>query len=104
MHDFLDQVYLSNTVLSLITLGVAYETSPDVLARVPVLVEAAVAGVPDPAAAQYKFPRIQDEVNRRTHASFAAEGVKFAYPTRTLIVRNAGSGGVSTDSPSRGSE
>jgi small-conductance mechanosensitive channel len=45
--------------------------------------------VPDPTAAQYKFPRIQDEVNRSIHASFGAAGIEFAYPTRTLIVKGA---------------
>jgi small-conductance mechanosensitive channel len=99
---------------ALFSLGVAYETPPDRLARVPALVEAAVGSVPgtrfeycflrgfgesalgfdvcyfvpEPGAEPFKFPRIQDEVNRRIHASFAAEGIEFAYPTRTLIVRN----------------
>lgn len=100
---------------ALFTLGVAYETPPERLAQVPALVEAAVLGVPgtrfeycflrgfgesalgfevcyfvpDPTAAQYKFPRIQDEVNRSIHASFGAAGIEFAYPTRTLIVKGA---------------
>jgi small-conductance mechanosensitive channel len=28
-------------------------------------------------------------VLRGIHAAFAAQGIEFAYPTRTLIVRNA---------------
>jgi small-conductance mechanosensitive channel len=28
-----------------------------------------------------------DEVNRAIHAAFAAEGIIFAYPTRSVIVR-----------------
>ena len=100
---------------ALFTLGVAYETPPARLARVPALVEAAVGSVPgtrfeycflrgfgesalnfeicyfvpEPGAEPYKFSRIQDEVNRCIHASFAAQGIDFAYPTRTLIVRGA---------------
>jgi small-conductance mechanosensitive channel len=99
---------------ALFTLGVAYETPPERLAQVPPLVESAIAAVPgtrfeycflrgfgdsalnfeicyfvpDPAEARLKFARIQDEVNRGIHAAFGAAGIAFAYPTRTLIVRN----------------
>lgn len=98
---------------ALFQLGVAYETSPALLAEVSKLVEQAVAGVagtrfeycalrgfgdsalqyevvyfvPDPATARYKFVAIGDEVNRRIHEAFSRRGIAFAYPTRTVIVR-----------------
>lgn len=98
---------------ALFQLGVAYETSPALLAEVPKLVEHAVAGVagtrfeycalrsfgdsalqyevvyfvPNPATARYKFVAIGDEVNRRIHETFSRRGIAFAYPTRTVIVR-----------------
>lgn len=97
-------------------LGVAYETTPSKLAEVSHIVEKAVVGVPgtrfeyckmrgfgdsalqfevvyfvpDPATARYKFILIGDEVNRRIHAAFAEQGIAFAYPTRTVIVRGTG--------------
>lgn len=97
-------------------LGVAYETTPSKLAEVSHIVEKAVVGVPgtrfeyckmrgfgdsalqfevvyfvpSPATARYKFIHIGDEVNRRIHAAFAEEGIAFAYPTRTVIVRGTG--------------
>ena len=100
---------------ALFTLGVAYETPPEQLARVPALVEEAIAAVPGtrfeycflrnfgesalnfdvcyfvpgPHEVPYKFPRTQDAVNRRIHASLGAAGIEFAYPTRTLIMRSA---------------
>lgn len=99
----------------LFTLGIAYETSPEKLARVSALVEAAVSGVAstrfdhclmknfgdsalvfevcyfvvDPAAVRLRYNVIVDEVNRRIHASFGREGIAFAYPTRTVLMRNA---------------
>ena len=98
---------------ALFQLGVAYETPPALLAEVPKIVEHAVAGVagtrfeycalrafgesalqyevvyfvPDPAKARYKFIGIGDEVNRRIHAGLTGRGIAFAYPTRTVIVR-----------------
>lgn len=98
---------------ALFQLGVAYETPPALLAELPRLVERAVTGVagarfeycalrsfgdsalqyevvyfvPDPATARHKFIAIGDEVNRRIHAEFAEHGIAFAYPTRTVIVK-----------------
>jgi small-conductance mechanosensitive channel len=98
---------------ALFQLGVAYETTPELLAEVPKIVEHAVAGVagtrfeycalrgfgdsalqyevvyfvPDPAKARFRFVAIGDEVNRRIHEAFSRRGIAFAYPTRTVIVR-----------------
>jgi small-conductance mechanosensitive channel len=97
----------------LFTLGIAYETSPDKLATVSDIVRRAVESVqgtrfeycamrgfgdsslnfevvyfvPDWDQARLRFIKINDEVNRAIHAAFAAEGVVFAYPTRSVIVR-----------------
>ena len=99
---------------SLFTLGIAYETSADRLARVSPLIETAITGVAgtrfeyclfksfgesallfevcyfvvDPNEARLRYNRIVDEVNRRIHAALGREGIAFAYPTRTLFVRN----------------
>jgi small-conductance mechanosensitive channel len=43
--------------------------------------------VPDWDQARFRFIKINDEVNRAIHAAFAAEGIVFAYPTRSVIVR-----------------
>ena len=100
---------------TLMTIGIAYETSPDKLATVSSLVERAVHAVdgtrfeycylktygdsalqfelvyfvPDPNDVRLKYNRVNDLVLRGIHATFAAQGIEFAYPTRTLIVRNA---------------
>ncbi|NBW89255.1 MAG: mechanosensitive ion channel family protein [Gammaproteobacteria bacterium] len=100
---------------TLMTIGIAYETSPDKLATVSSLVERAVHAVdgtrfeycylktygdsalqfelvyfvPDPNDVRLKYNRVNDLVLRGIHAAFAAQGIEFAYPTRTLIVRNA---------------
>ena len=102
---------------ALFQLGVAYETPPQKLAEVSRIVEKAIEGVPgtrfeycklrgfgdsalqfeivyfvpNPSTARYKFIDIGDEVNRRIHAAFAEQGIAFAYPTRTVIVRGSGS-------------
>lgn len=99
---------------SLFTLGIAYETSAEKLALVSPLIEAAITGVAgtrfeyclfksfgdsalqfevcyfvvDPNEARLRYNRIIDEVNRRIHAALGREGIAFAYPTRTLFVRN----------------
>jgi small-conductance mechanosensitive channel len=101
---------------ALFQIGVAYETPPQKLAEVTTIVEQAICGVagtrfeycklrhfgdsalqfevvyfvPNPTTARYKFIHINDEVNRRIHAAFAAQGIEFAYPTRTVIVRPGG--------------
>lgn len=98
---------------SLLTIGIAYDTPSEQLARVSPLVEAAVRGVAEtrfevchfktfgdsalqfeiiyfvtsPTDARYKFSRINDEVNRRIHAALTGAGIAFAYPTRTVILR-----------------
>ncbi len=97
----------------LFQLGIAYETSPDKLATVSDIVMRAVESVqgtrfeycamrgfgdsslnfevvyfvPDWDQARLRFIKINDAVNRAIHAAFAAEGIVFAYPTRSVIVR-----------------
>ena len=44
--------------------------------------------VVEPNDARLRYNRIVDEVNRRIHAALGREGIAFAYPTRTLLVRN----------------
>ena len=106
---------------ALFQFGVAYETPPQKLAEVAHIVEKAISGVagtrfeycklrqfgdsalqfevvyfvPKPATARYKFLDIGDEVNRRIHAAFSEQGIAFAYPTRTVVVRGTtGAAGV----------
>jgi len=97
-----------------VAFGVAYETTPEKLELLPRLVEEVVSSVegtrfqyclfrtfgassldfelvyfvPQPAEVRYKFLRINDIVNRRLHAALIANGIEFAYPTRTVYVRN----------------
>jgi small-conductance mechanosensitive channel len=97
-----------------VMLSVAYETPPEKLELLPKLMADAVSGVdgarfeyclfrtfgassldfevvyfvPQPAEVRYKFLRINDAVNLRIHAAFAANGIEFAYPTRTVYLRN----------------
>ncbi|MFO1426888.1 MAG: mechanosensitive ion channel family protein [Steroidobacteraceae bacterium] len=96
---------------SLFTVGVAYETPREKLDAVPALVEAAVRGVADTrfeycvfrsfgdSALNFEIcyyvtdPRggrylaAIDAVNRAIHAAFGQQGIEFAYPTRTVIVK-----------------
>lgn len=97
----------------LFQLGVAYETSPEKLSSVSGIVQRAIESVegtrfeycamrtfaesslnfevvyfvPDWDQARLRFITINDAVNRAIHAAFAAEGIVFAYPTRSVIVR-----------------
>ena len=97
----------------LFQIGVVYETSPERLAAVSDIVKRAVESVegtrfeycafrtfgdsslnfevmyfvPNWDQARFRFIKINDEVNRAIHAAFAAEGISFAYPTRSVIVR-----------------
>jgi small-conductance mechanosensitive channel len=97
----------------LFQLGVVYETPPAKLDAVSDVVRRAVESiqgtrfeycafrtfgesslnfevvyfVPDWDQARFRFIKINDEVNRAIHAAFAAEGIVFAYPTRSVIVR-----------------
>ena len=97
----------------LFQLGVVYETSPAKLDAVSDVVRRAVESiqgtrfeycafrtfgesslnfevmyfVPGWDHAPFRFIKINDEVNRAIHAAFAAEGIIFAYPTRSVIVR-----------------
>ena len=100
---------------SLFTLGVAYQTTPAKLQEAADLVRSCIEGVPgtrfeyclfrsfgdsalnlqtcyfvpDPTARG--FAAIEDAVNRKIHAAFAAAGIEFAYPTRTVHVRGVSS-------------
>jgi len=97
----------------LFQLGVVYETPPERLAIVSDIVKRAVESVegtrfeycafrtfgdsslnfevmyfvPNWDQARFRFIQINDQVNRAIHAAFAAEGIGFAYPTRSVIVR-----------------
>lgn len=97
----------------LFQLGIAYETQPAQVAQVAKLVEAAVCSVagtrfeycalrqfgesalnfevlyfvPDWDASRFRFVFINDEVNRKIHETLTARGIAFAYPTRTVFVR-----------------
>jgi small-conductance mechanosensitive channel len=86
----------------LFQLGVVYETPPERLAIVSDIVQRAVESV-DGTRFEYcafrtfgdsslnfevmYFVPNWDQVNRAIHAAFAAEGIGFAYPTRSVIVR-----------------
>lgn len=98
---------------ALFQLGIAYETSPEKLSMVSEVVRRAVESVqgtrfeyctmrgfgesslnfevvyfvPDWDQARLRFITINDAVNRAIHAAFVAEGIVFAYPTRSVIVR-----------------
>lgn len=95
-------------------LGVTYETSPEKLQRIPQIVREAIEATPgtrfafcgfrsfgdfslnydmayyvtNPAEVPFKFLKTVDEVNRRIHAAFKAQGIDFAYPTQTLHVNS----------------
>lgn len=97
----------------LFQLGVVYETPPERLAIVSDIVQRAVESVdgtrfeycafrtfgdsslnfevmyfvPNWDQARFRFIQINDQVNRAIHGAFAAEGIGFAYPTRSVIVR-----------------
>jgi len=97
----------------LFQLGVVYETSPAKVNVVSDVVRRAVESIPGTRFeycafrtfgesslnfevmyfvprwdhAPFRFIKINDEVNRAIHAAFAAEGIIFAYPTRSVIVR-----------------
>jgi small-conductance mechanosensitive channel len=94
---------------ALFTLGIVYETPQPLLERLPQIVRDAVSGVegtrfefcllkgfgdsslnfevcyfvPEPKG--LRFAQINDQVNRAILAAFNREGVRFAYPTRTMI-------------------
>ena len=98
---------------TLFQLGIAHETSPEKLSMVSEVVRRAVESVqgtrfeycamrgfgesslnfevvyfvPDWDQARLRFITINDAVNRAIHAAFVAEGIVFAYPTRSVIVR-----------------
>lgn len=95
----------------LFTLGVTYETPRAKLERVPALVESVINATPDTrfvfcvfrhfgdSALQFevvyyvaleagaKYLDILNSVNFGIHAAFEREGISFAYPTRTVVVR-----------------
>jgi small-conductance mechanosensitive channel len=100
---------------ALFSVGVAYETPKARLDLVPRLVEQAVAQapearfeycilrelgesalnfevcyyVPDPGARRYL--QCVDIVNRGIHAAFGENGIEFAYPTHTVVMRGPAS-------------
>lgn len=97
----------------LFKIGIAYETPPAKVARVSEIVEAAIVSVegtrfeycafrsfddsalgfevmyfvPDWNQARFRFVFVNDAVNRAIHAAFAEHGIEFAYPTRTVYVK-----------------
>ena len=98
----------------LFMIGVTYETPRALLERVPKIVEEAIVGVAPsrfvncsfrsfgdsalqfevcyfvPLAEGPGYLAVIDAVNFRIHAAFEQHGVQFAYPTRTLWVRQTG--------------
>jgi small-conductance mechanosensitive channel len=97
---------------ALFTLNMSYDTPPEKLALVPKLVEQAVAGYPGTRFVHCMLRELgesallfevcffventptrnisaaQDQVNRQILHSFAGSGINFAYPTRTLLLRD----------------
>jgi small-conductance mechanosensitive channel len=97
----------------LFTLGVTYETPRAKLERIPALVESVINATPDTRfvfcvfrhfgdfALQFevvyyvaleagaKYLEILNNVNYGIHAAFEREGISFAYPTQTVVVRRA---------------
>lgn len=102
------------------TFGVVYETSPEKLQQIPVIVRTIIEGID-----QVRFDRahfkeygdfslnfevvyyvlvpdynvymdIHQEVNLRLFGEFREKGIAFAYPTREIIVRPDGQAKVST--------
>ena len=95
----------------LFTLGVTYETPRPLLERVPKIVEDAINGVTPTrfvfcafrhfgdSALQFEvcyyvpledgpgYIAVLNDVNFRIHEAFAQNGVQFAYPTQTVLVR-----------------
>lgn len=97
----------------LFQIGIAYDTPPDKVARVSDIVQAAISSVegtrfeycafrsfgdsslgfevmyfvPDWNQARFRFVFVNDAVNRAIHAAFAEQGIEFAYPTRTVFLK-----------------
>jgi len=97
----------------LFRLGIAYETPPEAVARVGELVGKAVASVegtrfefcallsfgesalgfevmyfvPGWDEAPFRFVHINDAVNQAIHAALSAQGIRLAYPTRTVLLK-----------------
>lgn len=98
---------------AVLTVGVVYQTPPEQVLRVPVLLREAIESVPDvrferahfkefgasalifeavywvQSAEFVKFMDAQQAVNVRVLERFNAEGIAFAYPTQTLYVVEA---------------
>jgi small-conductance mechanosensitive channel len=96
---------------ALFTLNISYDTPPGKLELVPKLVAEAVAAYPGTRFVHCMLRELgesallfevcffventptrnlsaaQDQVNRRVLRSFAGSGIEFAYPTRTLMMR-----------------
>ena len=98
---------------TMLQLGIAYETPPEHLAAMSALVQRAVETVqgtrfeycalrqfgesalqfevvyfvPDWNLARWHFVAINDAVNRAIHAAIVAQGIRFAYPTRTVMLK-----------------
>ncbi|MEZ5458050.1 MAG: mechanosensitive ion channel family protein [Steroidobacteraceae bacterium] len=101
---------------ALFKLGVVYETPRDKLERIPALVEACVKETPGTRFLFCVFTDFGDfalqftlvyfvaleqganyletvgAVNYRIHAAFEQEGISFAYPTQTVVMRREGQG------------
>lgn len=97
----------------LFQIGIAYETPPEKVAAVSSVVEQAIGSVegtrfeycafrnfgdsalgfevmyfvPDWNLARFRFVFVNDAVNRAIHAAFAKHGIAFAYPTRTVFLK-----------------
>lgn len=97
--------------------AVVYDTPPDQLERIPALVREAIESLPDTRFDRAHFQKFGDSsldfeavywltdpdynlfmdrqqaINLALVRRFAAEGIEFAYPTRTLYVRQGEAGG-----------
>lgn len=97
----------------MLQLGIAYETPSDQLATLSDRVRQAIESVsgtrfeycalrqfgesalqfevvyfvPDWNLARWRFVAINDSVNLAIHAAITAAGIRFAYPTRTVLLK-----------------
>jgi small-conductance mechanosensitive channel len=102
----------------LFTIGVEYDTPPDVAARIPAMIREAVEAQPLARFDRSHFQRFGDStldyetvyyvlssdynafmdtqqaINVALLRRFAEEGIGFAFPTRTVVLRRPGDGGA----------
>ncbi|HOX24231.1 MAG TPA: mechanosensitive ion channel family protein [Candidatus Krumholzibacteria bacterium] len=106
---------------SVFNFGVTYQTSPEKLAAIPVMLREIIAAQPNtrfdrahfkgfaPSSLDFEavyfvlqaeygvFMDVQQAINLDICRRFAAEGIEFAYPTQTVYVRRGASGEPARD-------